>query len=210
MYKIIGADQKQYGPVSADELRQWIAEGRANAQTLIQAEGQPDWRPLSSFPEFATAAQPIPSGIPLSSAMPVPDESARNLVSGPATCLLIVGILCALGALANVLSNLLGFGRGAFGPGAQGANLPPQVAQWMQMMGGTMGVVLNLISLAISAFVIFASTKLRKLESYGLVITAIILAMIPCTAGCCCVLGLPVGIWSLVILSKPEVKSAFH
>jgi hypothetical protein len=53
MYKIIGGDQKEYGPVSADELRRWIGEGRANAQTLVWAEGAPDWKPLAAFPEFA-------------------------------------------------------------------------------------------------------------------------------------------------------------
>ena len=208
MYKIIGADQKQYGPVSADELRQWIAEGRANAQTLIQAEGQPDWRPLSSFPEFATAAQPIPSGIPLSSAMPVPDESARNLVSGPAIGLLVVGILCVIASLWGVLSNFLGIGMGAAGAAPPG-NLPPQVAQYIHMMSGGVGLVINFIALALAGFFIFASMKMRKLESYGLVMTATILSMLPCTSSCCCV-GLPIGIWVLIVLSKPEVKSAFH
>jgi GYF domain 2 len=55
MYKIIGGDQKQYGPVSTDEVRAWIAEGRLNAQTLAWAEGATDWKPLGSFPEFADA-----------------------------------------------------------------------------------------------------------------------------------------------------------
>jgi hypothetical protein len=53
MYKIIGADQRQYGPVSADQLRQWITEGRADGGTLVQAEGSTDWRPLAGLPEFA-------------------------------------------------------------------------------------------------------------------------------------------------------------
>src|ERR1041385_110292 len=52
MYKIIGADEREYGPVSAEQLRQWIAEGRANAQTRAQAEGSAEWRPLAAFPEF--------------------------------------------------------------------------------------------------------------------------------------------------------------
>src|SRR5436305_3059833 len=112
MYKIIGADQKQYGPVSADEMRQWIAEGRVNAQTLIQAEGQTDWRPLSSFPEFAAVPQPLPSGVPLTS---MPASNAQALVSGPATGLMVVGILCALGALWGVIANLTGIGMGAAG-----------------------------------------------------------------------------------------------
>ena len=54
MYKIIGADQKEYGPINADQLRQWIAEGRLGAQTSVQAEGG-EWRPLQTFPEFAEA-----------------------------------------------------------------------------------------------------------------------------------------------------------
>ncbi len=52
MYKIIGADGREYGPVSTDQIRQWIAEGRANAQTRAQAEGGTEWRTLADFPEF--------------------------------------------------------------------------------------------------------------------------------------------------------------
>jgi TM2 domain-containing membrane protein YozV len=58
MYKIIGTDGKQYGPVSVDQLRRWIAEGRANSATLVQTEGSTDWKPLSSFPEFAQTTPP--------------------------------------------------------------------------------------------------------------------------------------------------------
>src|SRR3974390_1093530 len=53
MYRIIGKDGQQYGPISADQLRVWIAENRANAQTLVQVEGTPEWKPLSAFAEFA-------------------------------------------------------------------------------------------------------------------------------------------------------------
>ncbi|MST94173.1 MAG: NINE protein [Pedosphaera sp.] len=56
MYKIIGSDQKEYGPVTAEQLRQWITTGRANLQTKAQPEGGTDWRPLAEFPEFAGAA----------------------------------------------------------------------------------------------------------------------------------------------------------
>src|SRR5256885_7127512 len=54
MYRILGADRKEYGPVSADDIRVWIREGRANGQTLACSEGGA-WQPLSSFPEFAQA-----------------------------------------------------------------------------------------------------------------------------------------------------------
>jgi hypothetical protein len=196
MYKIIGADQKEYGPVSADEMRRWMAEGRVNAQTLIQGEGQTDWRPLSTFPEFSAAAQ----GTPLATA-PVGD--AARLVSGPATALLVVGILGALTAAISVgvisfsarLQNLL--------------NMPPQWQELFEKSTTAGGLVRNIVGLAVSAFIIFASTKMRKLESRGLVMTATIFSMLPCLSPCCCI-GIPLGIWILIVLNKPEVKSAFH
>jgi hypothetical protein len=53
MYKILGADQREYGPVTADQLRQWITEGRANSLTMVQGPDSTEWKPLSSFTEFA-------------------------------------------------------------------------------------------------------------------------------------------------------------
>jgi len=55
MFKIIGADQKEYGPVTADQINAWILEGRANGQTLVQPLGSSEWKPLSGLTEFATA-----------------------------------------------------------------------------------------------------------------------------------------------------------
>jgi hypothetical protein len=64
MYKIIGGDQTEYGPVSADDIRQWIAEGRANGQTPVQMVGDTGWRPLASYPEFAAALGSSPLAAP--------------------------------------------------------------------------------------------------------------------------------------------------
>jgi len=61
MYRIIGKDGQQYGPVTAEQLRGWMAENRANAQTLAQTDGTQDWKPLGSFPEFAADLKPPPA-----------------------------------------------------------------------------------------------------------------------------------------------------
>jgi hypothetical protein len=55
MYRITGSDGQQYGPVTEAQIKEWIATGRANGQTLAQTETSPDWRPLSSFAEFGDA-----------------------------------------------------------------------------------------------------------------------------------------------------------
>jgi hypothetical protein len=55
MYIIIGGDQKEYGPITTDDVRKWIAEGRLNEQSMMKAESDAEWRPLSAFPEFVAA-----------------------------------------------------------------------------------------------------------------------------------------------------------
>jgi hypothetical protein len=57
MYKIIGADQREYGPVPVEQVRKWLAEGRANAQTKAWSEDGSEWKTLADFPEFADALQ---------------------------------------------------------------------------------------------------------------------------------------------------------
>ena len=83
MFKIIATDGKQYGPINADQLRRWMAEGRANSITLVQVEGSTDWKPLSTFPEFAS--QPGPTPLSQYSAPPVLapfDERKSKLAAG--------------------------------------------------------------------------------------------------------------------------------
>ncbi len=67
MYKIIGTDGRPYGPVSAEEIRRWIAENRVNAQTSVQMEGSTEWKPLGSFSEFASELKAVPPPIAPSS-----------------------------------------------------------------------------------------------------------------------------------------------
>lgn len=65
MYKVIGADGREYGPVPVEQLRLWIKEGRANAQTQAQLVGATEWKPLGASPEFADLlGTPPPVGVP--------------------------------------------------------------------------------------------------------------------------------------------------
>jgi hypothetical protein len=96
MYKIIGSDGKEYGPVSADELRQWMTQGRVNSSTQAQMVGDSGWRPLSTFPELnPTGAQP-----PMSSATPpYAGQRMSTPIVAPPTYLvqsILVTLLCCL------------------------------------------------------------------------------------------------------------------
>lgn len=68
-YKIIGSDQKMYGPISGAKVLQWISEDRIDWQTPAQIDGSTEWKPLYQF--AGGAPPPI---IPL----PPPIESASQ------------------------------------------------------------------------------------------------------------------------------------
>ncbi len=51
-YKIIGGDGVEYGPVSFDEIKAWIRDGRVGRNTLVSASETKTWNPASSFAEL--------------------------------------------------------------------------------------------------------------------------------------------------------------
>jgi TM2 domain-containing membrane protein YozV len=79
MYKIIGADGRQYGPIGVEQIRQWLAENRANAHTLVQAEGSTEWKPLFSLPEFAANLRLPPPPLVTSFSNP---RASNKIVAG--------------------------------------------------------------------------------------------------------------------------------
>jgi len=221
MFKILGADGKEYGPVPTAQIIQWIHEGRANHETMMQRQGDFDWKPLAQFAEFAdslgvkppaAAAAPdvAPAGVVPAAAVPPGAPSAfdaravaRQKVAGPAIGLMITG---GLGLATNLLSLVIHLLRSAPQPTPPG--LPPQFAQIIEMMNGPMGVVLAVFGLAVSGFILFAGLQMQKLHGRGLAMAAAIVAIVPCFSPCC-LLGIPIGIWALVVLMKPEVRSQF-
>jgi uncharacterized membrane protein len=72
MYKIIGGDGQEYGPVPLDTLRQWVREGRLYAKTQVLAEGAREWITLGSLAELGDIFNtPPPISAPAASASQV-------------------------------------------------------------------------------------------------------------------------------------------
>jgi len=205
-YTIIGGDQKQYGSVTADDLRKWIADGRLNAQSLAKEEGDTEFRPLSAFPEFggALAAPPPPLAGPGAGA-DAGRAAALSRVKGPAIALIITS---GLGIAYYGFSGLFTlFTGGALFNQEMPPELPPQFQAFIEGMHGPLAGAINLIIAAMNGFVLFGAIQLLRLQNHTVATIASVVAMLPCQ--CCCLFGLPFGIWALVVLNKPEVKSQF-
>jgi hypothetical protein len=111
MYKIIGTDSREYGPVSAEQVRRWIAEGRVNNQTLMKPDGSGNWQPAGEIPEFAGA---FPTGVGPGGASAPPvfsgSDYAGTRETTMATVSLVLGILSltCFGVLAGLPAVVFG------------------------------------------------------------------------------------------------------
>ena len=106
MFKLLGTDKKEYGPVSAEQIQAWIAQGRANARTQLQAVGSTEWKPLAEFPEFAAALQQSGGAAVLSAAA----TETQPAAAPPKTSRLAVTslVLGCLGLLTCGITSLVG------------------------------------------------------------------------------------------------------
>ena len=218
MYLIVGGDGKEYGPVSGADLRQWISEERLNARSLVKAESDAEFRPLSTFPEFADlfeiAGRVSNAPPPLGSASASSREKALQRIKVPAVALMVASIL-------NIILALWGLVEMIFSsPDLQQINSAleqlnnPQIQQFAQkmlhLMYGPLGIVNILVELAVSVLILAGAKKMKSLRSYQFSLAAAGLSLVPCLTPCSgFLLGLAFGIWALVVLRKPDVKSHF-
>jgi hypothetical protein len=98
MYKVIGHDGQTYGPVSAEQIREWLAAGRLENRTAVLPEGAAEWTYLGLLPEFARESGSTPPLI-------APPRTARR-TNGFATAGFVCGLIsltCCCGCPFNIL-----------------------------------------------------------------------------------------------------------
>lgn len=83
MFIIIGADGREYGPVTVATIKHWIGDNRVNLQTRARRADQSEWRSIGDFPEFNPAAVPPPLERPEEVPPPVPVFTATPAQPAP-------------------------------------------------------------------------------------------------------------------------------
>jgi prepilin-type processing-associated H-X9-DG protein len=117
------------------------------------------------------------------------EEAIRQQVKRPAIGLLVTGIINWIGIIVGlfILSPILAKKQATPDPEA-------------------MLLAVGLVAIVFSGLIFFAALKIMRLEAYPWAIAGSILAMITTPGN---IIGLPIGIWALVILTSREVKKAF-
>jgi hypothetical protein len=90
MYKILGSDGNEYGPLSAEKIKQWILEGRLEKKTPVLPDGAEDWVFLSSLPEFEVE---FASPQKMETAVPVKNRRWRTVLCIGLLLLAVTGVV---------------------------------------------------------------------------------------------------------------------
>jgi hypothetical protein len=134
-----------------------------------------------------------------------PTSAAGERTKYPAMGLMAVAGIGILAQAASIVMNLLGMGGVGMAGLPQGEGMEGIAA----LMSGGVGIALSLFTMLIGALIAFGAYKMMNLESYALSMAAAVIAMLPCLSPCCC-LGVPIGIWAIVVLVDADVKAAFR
>jgi hypothetical protein len=152
---------------------------------IAQTESNVSENPFSTNP-YSSPNVPVEYYSP-------PNFSAAEALRGPSTGLIVVSIIWLVVGLTFT---------GQFQN--QNGNAGPPDA--LAIIPGMIGAVLQL---GIHGVVLYGALQMRKVQNIGLAYTAAIISCIPCCSGCY-IVGIPFGIWALIVLNRPEVRSAFR
>lgn len=104
MYKILGDDGQEYGPVPIAQVKKWIKENRLEKTTPVFPKGAADWVFIGSLPEFAAAFEPGARDKPEKN----PAASSQNPKARTAFYFGIFSVIPILGAPLGLIGLVLG------------------------------------------------------------------------------------------------------
>lgn len=132
-------------------------------------------------------------------------EDILQKLKGPAIGLILAGSLNGAISLLTLISGLMRL-SGMAGD----ETVPTDKAERFGYYVGTFGSYsIALLSLVVAPLVIYGAVQMMNGKKYGLAKASAILSIIPLTS-CCFIVGIPIGIWALVVLVKPEIKAFFR
>lgn len=127
----------------------------------------------------------------------------RAKVQAPAIALIVCGALSLVASIYGAVNALV----------SQVPPIPPDTPELaVQMLKGTVGPLaagIQAVFVFIGLFILFGGFQMLRIKTWGVALAAAIVSIIN-VGSCCCIIGMPIGIWALVILLMGDVKRAFE
>jgi hypothetical protein len=131
-------------------------------------------------------------------------QRARDAVVAPAIALIVLGATYICVSIVHLVLLLIG---ASIAPQGQQQQPADTAFERGRQFGQTIAPVIDIVGMCLGGILILGGFQMKGLKSYGYALTGIITAMLPCH--CCFLLGIGFGIWALVVINRPEIKSSF-
>jgi hypothetical protein len=122
----------------------------------------------------------------------------------PATALIIAASLNAMIGLLALLGGLVRLS------GLSGSEqLPTDEAERIGYVSSTViTYCISLLSLLLAPLIIYGAVQMMHGKKYKMARVAAIVAINPFTS-CCFLVSIPMGLWAMILLGKPEIQAVF-
>jgi len=151
-YMMIGADGRQYGPITLEQLKTWVAEGRITRETNISRSDTNSWLPATQYTELGLAQTIAPAA--LSPAAPVNHSVLERRVRMGARWFFWIAALSLINTFMNMSNQKI-----VFVIGLGFTQMVDGFANRMDSGGATIGLVLNIIIAGVFALFGFFAWK---------------------------------------------------
>jgi len=143
-----------------------------------------------------------PYATPLGGGQKPGSPANSGKITAPGIALVITGGLGMIMTLFSIVWAFVG-PEPPFNP-----DMPEFFREIQQGGRGPLAAAVQVIFIFVNAVIIAGGVAMIRQSMWGLALAASIVAMVN-IGNCCCLIGLPIGIWSLVILLMADVKAAF-
>ncbi|MBL4641467.1 MAG: DUF4339 domain-containing protein [Verrucomicrobiales bacterium] len=140
-FKANDKDETEYGPLDAEQIREWVREKRMDNNSLVEVDGSGEWVPLATLPEFQDAfAAPPPA--------PAQGEGGVSTVipykNVPALIAYYVGVFCIicppLLCFPAIILGVIGLRRVKENPEIKGT-----AHAWIGILSGSFFLLLSIV-----------------------------------------------------------------
>ena len=141
-YKIKGTGGAEYGPVSTEELQQWVAQNRCTRESLVEVDGSGEWVPLATLPEFQDAftapSAPAPASAEGGVSTVIPYKNVPALIAYyvGVFCIICPPLLC----FPAIILGVIGLRRVKENPEVKGT-----AHAWIGILSGSFFLLLSIV-----------------------------------------------------------------
>lgn len=149
---MIGADGRQYGPITLDQVKAWVGEGRITRETSILRNDTNSWLPAAQYTELGLA-QPAAPAV-LTPAAPANNSASERVIRTGARWFYWIAVLSLINTFMSMTQQGL-----VFVVGLGVTQMVDGFASRLDSNGTTIGLALNVIIAGVFAMFGFFAWK---------------------------------------------------